>query len=94
MIVDLATYLVRQTPQYSETGAVVVLCAYLGQLVKLREAFSTRFTVVIDERDQELLAKQATEDNEAQTESSPSHTAHVERVKMSQRVRRWFPLSP
>jgi len=90
MIVDLATYLVRQAPQYSEAGAIVVLCAYLGQLVKLREAFSTRFTVVIDERDQELLAKQATEDNETQPEPSSGTSAHVERVKMSQRVRFYY----
>jgi len=85
MIVDLATYLVRQTPKYSEVGTIVVLCAYLGQLVKLREAFSSCFTVVIDERDQELLAKQATDDHEEQPES-PDNTTHVETVRMSQRV--------
>ncbi|KAH7108419.1 P-loop containing nucleoside triphosphate hydrolase protein [Auriculariales sp. MPI-PUGE-AT-0066] len=85
MIVDLASYLIRQIPEYSEAGSIVVLCAYLGQLVKLREAFSTLFTVVIDERDQALLADHESEDTEDHTETS-RNAPHLDRVKMSQRI--------
>jgi hypothetical protein len=34
----------------------VVLCAYLGQLAKLRDALANEVAIVIDERDQAALA--------------------------------------
>lgn len=81
MIVDIVSYLIRQTPRYAEAGSIVVLCAYLGQLVRLRDAFSRLFTVVIDERDQSLL-----EDRTGDEQALEQDTSQVERVMMSQRV--------
>lgn len=37
--------------RYTKAGDIVVLCAYLGQLVKLRKALSSEVATVIDERD-------------------------------------------
>lgn len=64
---------------YSQEGDIVVLCAYLGQLAKVRDALSDSVAVVIDERDQEALAA-GEEDKELQEESL------VERVQVSKRV--------
>ncbi|KZV95021.1 P-loop containing nucleoside triphosphate hydrolase protein [Exidia glandulosa HHB12029] len=79
MIVDLVTYLIRQSPRYAEAGSIVVLCAYLGQLVRLRDAFARLFTVVIDERDQTLLDDRASDEQDIDN-------PQVERVAMSQRI--------
>ena len=41
---------------YTKPKSIVVLCMYLGQLSKLREAFaSSRVTVTLDDRDQAAL---------------------------------------
>ena len=41
---------------YSKPKSIVVLCMYLGQLSKLREAFAlSRVTVTLDDRDQAAL---------------------------------------
>ncbi|KAG8908575.1 hypothetical protein FRC01_007332 [Tulasnella sp. 417] len=50
MIRDLVLHLLRQGT-YTKTGDIVVLCAYLGQLVKLRKAFEGEVVTVVDERD-------------------------------------------
>ena len=51
--------IVSHTPSqgvYAKPKSIVVLCMYLGQLSKLREAFaSSRVTVTLDSRDQEAL---------------------------------------
>ena len=94
MIKDLVLYLLRYVdhpfsdePQndiifrqgtYSQEGDIVVLCAYLGQLAKLRDALSGAVAVVIDERDQEALAEKDEEKDDLET--------HVEHVKVSRRV--------
>lgn len=78
MIKDLVLYLLRQGT-YSQEGDIVVLCAYLGQLAKLRDALSEAVAVVIDERDQEALAEKDEERDDLET--------HVEHVKVSRRVR-------
>lgn len=57
----------------------MVLCAYLGQLAKVRDALSDSVAVIIDERDQEALAA-GEEDKEIQEESL------VEHVQVSKRV--------
>jgi hypothetical protein len=56
----------------------VVLCAYLGQLAKVRDALSDTVAVVIDERDQADLADH--EDRGSDDETL------VEHVKVSKRV--------
>ncbi|KAF6760156.1 hypothetical protein DFP72DRAFT_1063222 [Ephemerocybe angulata] len=55
MIRDMVIYLLRQGC-YSQEGDIVVLCAYLGQLAKVRDALRGLVAVVIDERDQTELA--------------------------------------
>ena len=63
---------------YSKEGDIVVLCAYLGQLLRVRDALSQEFTVVLDERD-----KNALDDlNNADGNEEP----HLERVGVMQRV--------
>ena len=63
---------------YSQEGDIVVLCAYLGQLAKLRDALASEVAVVIDDRDGQELA-----DREAENVDDDSI---VERVKVSRRV--------
>ncbi|KAI0088042.1 P-loop containing nucleoside triphosphate hydrolase protein [Irpex rosettiformis] len=79
IIVDLVMYLLRQGP-YSEEGDIVVLCAYLGQLARMRDALSNKVAVVIDERDQRDLA-----DREAENDDVTGPT--IEHVKVTRRVR-------
>ena len=58
MIVDLVMYFLRQG-EYNSQGDIAVLCAYLGQLQKVRAALrSLKVTVAVDERDEDNLVKQ------------------------------------
>ncbi|KAI5116801.1 hypothetical protein M0805_007013 [Coniferiporia weirii] len=77
MIKDLVKYLLRQGC-YSTEGSIVVLCAYLGQLAKVRD--SLRFEVVLVERDQETLTRH---EGDAAVQAGNS----IERVQVTQRVR-------
>ncbi|EPQ57199.1 P-loop containing nucleoside triphosphate hydrolase protein [Gloeophyllum trabeum ATCC 11539] len=81
MIKDLVLYLLRQGC-YSNEGDIVVLCAYLGQLARMRDALSDEIAVVIDERDQQLLAEQ-----EEDGEGTEDRSTAVEHLKISKRVR-------
>ena len=58
----------------------MVLCAYLGQLAKVRDALHNLVAVVIDERDQKELAEREEEVDEIRQETL------VEHVKISSRV--------
>ncbi|RPD78076.1 hypothetical protein L226DRAFT_610074 [Lentinus tigrinus ALCF2SS1-7] len=80
MIKDLVLYLLRQGP-YSAEGDIVVLCAYLGQLSRLRDALSNEVAVVLDERDQAEL-----DDRNAEAEDVTQSNSAFERVKVSRRV--------
>lgn len=58
MIRDLVLYFLRQRC-YDGAGDIAVLCAYLGQLQKVRAALKDlKIAVSVDERDEEQLAKQ------------------------------------
>ncbi|KIY70900.1 hypothetical protein CYLTODRAFT_391263 [Cylindrobasidium torrendii FP15055 ss-10] len=58
MIKDLVIYFLKQGP-YSGKGDIAVLCAYLGQLVRVRKVFrDARLSVSVDERDQEALERE------------------------------------
>lgn len=62
MIRDLVIYFLRQG-MYSEPGDIAVLCAYLGQLQKVRAALrDMKIAVAVDERDAEELARQGLEE--------------------------------
>ena len=58
------------------------MCAYLGQLAKVRDALSSEVAVVIDDRDQVALA-----DQESDKEDVLEMDSGVERVQVSKRVR-------
>jgi hypothetical protein len=57
MIRDLVLYLLKQGP-YDDAGDIAVLCAYLGQLQKVRAALrDLKIAVSVDERDEEQLER-------------------------------------
>ena len=60
----------------------MVLCAYLGQLARMRDALGDKVAVVIDERDQRELNDREAEEEESVTAQGPI----VEHVKVSKRV--------
>ena len=58
MIKDLVLYFLRQGT-YNGPGDIAVLCAYLGQLTKVRAALrDLKIAVAIDERDADQLVRQ------------------------------------
>ncbi|KAF8210466.1 P-loop containing nucleoside triphosphate hydrolase protein [Mycena galopus ATCC 62051] len=80
MIKDLVLHLLRQGC-YSEEGDIVVLCAYLGQLARVRDALGNEVAVIIDGRDKDNLAEQ-------EEELEDDDRAQVERIQVTKRVRR------
>lgn len=84
MIKDLVMHFLRQGV-YAKSGDIIVLCAYLGQLIKIRDALSKEVTTVIDERDAVQLI-----DHEEQSADDHDSTmmpgATAEKVQVSQRV--------
>ena len=75
-------YLYRQGC-YSQEGDIVVLCAYLGQLAKVRDALKDFVPIVIDERDQKELNDK---DEEDEDEDRLLPSARIEHVQVSKRV--------
>ena len=79
MIVDLVMYFLRQGV-YNEQGDIAVLCAYLGQLQKVRtELRSLKVPVAVDERDEDQLAGKGLQGED----EAPS----IEEVVVTKRVR-------
>ncbi|KAL1742486.1 hypothetical protein HDZ31DRAFT_43128, partial [Schizophyllum fasciatum] len=82
MIKDFVLYLLRQGC-YSQDGDIVVLCMYLGQLVKLRDALSREVVVVIDDRDARDIAAHEDVDEDDIAEAG----ATSKEVQVSKQVR-------
>lgn len=62
MVKDLVMYFLRQG-EYNQPGDIAVLCAYLGQLQKVKKALADlQITVAMDERDEEQLALKGVEE--------------------------------
>ncbi|KAF5371454.1 hypothetical protein D9757_009973 [Collybiopsis confluens] len=62
MIVDLVMYFLKQEG-YNAPGDIAVLCAYLGQLQKVKAALRNLMVAVsLDERDEEQLVRQGMEE--------------------------------
>jgi len=79
MIVDMVMYFLRQGV-YNNRGDIAVLCAYLGQLQKVRAALqSLKVTVAIDERDETQLVRQGLQDED--------ETPLIEEVAVARHVR-------
>jgi hypothetical protein len=67
---------------YSEEGDIVVLCAYLGQLERLRDILAGEVAVVIDEKDQAAL-----DDVDSEGDSDKdAGVVSIERVNVTKRV--------
>lgn len=59
---DLVLYFLKQG-EYSAQGDIAVLCAYLGQLQKVKLALqSLKIAISVDERDAEQLMRQGLDD--------------------------------
>ena len=58
-----------------------MLCAYLGQLARLRDELANEVAVIIDERDQAALA-----DQEAERDEDLGAGVAIETVKVTRRV--------
>ncbi|KAG8998674.1 hypothetical protein FRB90_012253 [Tulasnella sp. 427] len=80
MIKDLVLYFLKQG-KYTKTGDIVVLCAYLGQLAKVRKLLSSEVATVIDERDAVQLINH--EDND---EAAEILADSAEEVQVAKRV--------
>jgi hypothetical protein len=65
---------------YSQDGDIVVLCAYLGQLARVRDALATQVAVVIDDRDQMALADQESEEDAEDISPAVEHINVAKRV--------------
>ncbi|SRR6266851_1649446 len=64
MIHDLVLYFLKQG-RYDGAGDIAVLCAYLGQLQKVRAALrDLKVAVSVDERDEEQLERAGLADGE------------------------------
>ncbi|KAG8871651.1 hypothetical protein FRB98_000619 [Tulasnella sp. 332] len=84
MIKDLVMHFLRQGT-YSQSGDIVVLCAYLGQLQKIRLALAKEVTTVIDDRDAAQLVDHEEQENQA-TVADTMSKGSVEQVDVSKRV--------
>jgi hypothetical protein len=77
MIVDLVMYFLRQEA-YNSPGAIAVLCAYLGQLQKVRAALrNLKVAVAVDEKDEEQLVRRGLEDDSETTFEEVNVAKHV-----------------
>ena len=64
MIRDLVLYFLKQG-LYDGAGDIAVLCAYLGQLQKVRAALrDLKVAISVDERDEEQLERTGLTDND------------------------------
>ncbi|KAG8748916.1 hypothetical protein FRC14_001814 [Serendipita sp. 396] len=80
MVKSLVQFFLRQGV-YNSPTSIVVLCAYLGQLTKVRDALSDcKLSVVLDERDEDLLVARGDDQEE-------SHQVVKKQVDVSKQVR-------
>ncbi|KIO17985.1 hypothetical protein M407DRAFT_32351 [Tulasnella calospora MUT 4182] len=80
MIKDLVLYFLKQG-KYTKTSDIVVLCAYLGQLAKVRKLLSSEVATVIDERDAVQLINHEENEDAAELLADPT-----EKVQVAKRV--------
>ncbi|KAJ1299739.1 hypothetical protein OPQ81_007327 [Rhizoctonia solani] len=78
MIYDLVVHLLKQGC-YNKPGNIVVLAAYLGQIPKLRKKLEQVVTIVIDERDADLLEQHTMDQLEDEKNT-------IQEVQMSKQV--------
>jgi len=77
MIRDLVLYFLKQGP-YDGAGDIAVLCAYLGQLQKVRAALrDLKVAVSVDERDEEQLERTGLADDDEKDFAEVQVARHV-----------------
>jgi len=77
MIRDLVLYFLKQGP-YDGAGDIAVLCAYLGQLQKVRAALrDLKVAVSVDERDEEQLERTGLADGDEKDFAEVQVARHV-----------------
>ncbi|KAG8887130.1 hypothetical protein FRB99_004317, partial [Tulasnella sp. 403] len=81
MIKDLVLYFLKQG-KYTHQGDIVVLCAYLGQLVKIRKELANEVATAIDERD----AVQLVDHEDDEDVANIINDDVAEQVRVSSRV--------
>jgi hypothetical protein len=84
---DIVVCCVHRYSFYLINTCSKVLCAYLGQLARLRDALASEVAVVIDERDQDALVRQ--EDDSDENVKQVQLDATIERISVSKRVRQF-----
>ena len=81
MIIEMVKYFVRNG--YTKQDDIAVLTPYLGQMMKLRDALKTRFTVVIDDRDKEDLAEMEERENDNEDEDEKPESNVVKNISVA-----------
>lgn len=77
LIRDLVVYFLKQGP-YTGKGDIAVLCAYLGQLQKVRTALKdAKLSISLDERDKEQLERQGEEPEPGEAFESVQISQHI-----------------
>jgi len=77
MIRDLVLYFLKQGP-YDGTGDIAVLCAYLGQLQKVRAALQDlKVAVSVNERDEEQIERTGLADDDERGSAEVQVAKHV-----------------
>lgn len=76
MACDLALYLLKQGP-YKKEGDIVILCAYLGQMIEIRDMLKGKVEVIIDERDQDKLVQTMGDEESAGPDLPPNTVART-----------------
>ncbi|RHZ48435.1 hypothetical protein Glove_551g8 [Diversispora epigaea] len=87
MVVEMVKYFVRNG--YSKPEQIAVLTPYLGQMLKIKEALSKSFAVVIDERDAEQLAEleeKLNDDDTDEVDTLPNTISVASRKQLNRQV--------
>ncbi|BEJ11583.1 hypothetical protein CspHIS471_0200430 [Cutaneotrichosporon sp. HIS471] len=85
MACDLALYLLKQGC-YSQEGDIVILCAYLGQMLEIRERLKGKVTIIVDERDQEKLTKAFGDGDDEDATSIPLSGTTAKQVDANKQI--------
>ncbi|RHZ73529.1 hypothetical protein Glove_230g154 [Diversispora epigaea] len=84
MVVEMVKYFVRNG--YTKPEQIAVLTPYLGQMLKIREALSKSFVVVIDERDARQLTDLEENGDTDEVDPSLNSISVASRKQLNQQV--------
>ncbi|CAG8508889.1 3900_t:CDS:10 [Acaulospora colombiana] len=85
MVVEMVKYFIRNG--YSKSEQIAVLTPYLGQMIKIRDALSGSFVVVIDDRDNDAITDfQDSQDDNADRQNQQESESVASRKSLTQQV--------